>query len=215
MHILMKTKLYVGLIALLLMTVTSAFIQPANPVGTGLYNVGDVVANFRLRNVDGRMVSLSDYKNSKGVIIVFTTNHCPFAKAYEERILDLDRKYATQGFPVIAIQPNDPTAYDEDSFDNMKARSQEKGYTFPYLVDETQEVSRAFGATRTPEAYILKRNGDRFVVQYIGTIDDSPQSTTDVRKRYVEEALNNLLVDRPVVNANTKAIGCAIKWKGM
>lgn len=180
-----------------------------------VYAIGDVVQDFRLKNVDGRMISLSDYKNGKGVILVFTTNHCPFSKIYEERILALDRKYASQGFPLIAIQPNDPAAYAEDSFENMKNRAKEKNYSFPYLADESQNVARAFGASRTPEVFVLKQFGDRFIIQYAGAIDDSPQNLSGIRRRFVEEAVNYLLAGQPVVTTSTRAIGCAIKWKSV
>jgi peroxiredoxin len=209
----MKTKWVFSLLAILLMSA----IQVETPVlgKVAAYTVGEVVADFRLKSTSGQQVALSDYRTSKGVIVVFTSNHCPFAKAYEDRIIALDRKYAPQGVPVLAIQPNDPAAYEDDSFDNMKARAADKGYPFPYLLDETQEVAKAFGATRTPHAYLLKRTGDRFVVEYIGTLDDSPQDAGSVKRRYMEEALNSLLTGRPVVTTITKAVGCAIKWKGL
>src|SRR3954462_14452704 len=102
------------------------------------YKPGDKATDFKLKNTDGKMVSLADYKNAKGFIVVFTCNHCPYAKAYESRVLELDKKYASKGYPVIAINPNDPKVEEEDSFDNMAARAKQKHYTFPYLFDETQ-----------------------------------------------------------------------------
>lgn len=204
-----------GLLVVLISTIAATFAPKPPFAAEKAYAIGDAVADFKLKNVDGRTVSLSDYKSGKGVIIVFTTNHCPFSKAYEERMIALDRKYAAQGFPLMAIQPNDPTAYTEDSFENMKIRAQEKNYSFPYLSDDTQAVAHAFGATRTPEVFILKRSGDRFTVAYSGAIDDSPQTASTVKRRFVEEAVDNLLLGRPVVMTTTKAIGCAIKWKSM
>lgn len=208
-------KAWISLLAVLMTTVAATFapVSPSDKKET--YTLGDVVQDFKLKNVDGRLISLSDYKNGKGVIIVFTTNHCPFSKAYEERLVALDRKYAAQGFPVLAVQPNDPTAYAEDSFENMKARAQEKNYSFPYLSDETQTVARMFGATRTPEVFVLRQVGGRFTIAYTGALDDSPQNASGVKRRYVEEAVNNLLAGHPVVTTATKAIGCAIKWKGI
>jgi thiol-disulfide isomerase/thioredoxin len=97
------------------------------------YSVGDTVANFRLPNVDGREVALTDYAGGKGVIVVFTCNSCPYAKAYEERIIELHRTFAPKGFPVLAIQPNDPERSPEDSFEKMQQRAQEKGYPFAYV----------------------------------------------------------------------------------
>ena len=208
-------KAWISLLAVLMIAEAATFALVPPFAGEKVYAIGDAVVDFKLKNVDGRLVSLSDYRNGKGVILVFTANHCPFSKAYEERIMALDRKYAVAGFPVIAIQPNDPAAYSEDSFENMKIRAQEKNYSFPYLSDESQTVTHVFGATRTPEVFILKRSGDRFTIEYTGSIDDSPQIPSDVRRRYVEEAVNNLLLGRPVVLTTTKAIGCAIKWKSI
>lgn len=177
------------------------------------YVLGDAVSDFKLKNIDGKMMSLADFQSAKGFIIVFTSNHCPFSKSYEDRVIALDRKYASQGFPVITINPNDPDAYEEDSFANMQVRAKEKGYPFPYLTDDTQVVSKAFGAMRTPQVYVLKKEGGKIIVSYIGAIDDNAQDPSGVTKRYVEDAVNNLLVGKPVVTTSTKAVGCAIKWK--
>ena len=145
--------------------------------------------------------------------MVFTSNHCPFSKAYEERLIALDRKFAGQGYPVLAVMANDPVAYDEDSFENMKARAQTKNYPYPYAIDETQAMARTFGATRLPEVYVLKQNAGQFVLEYKGAVDDNPQDAGSVQRRYVEEAVSSLLADRPVQLPITKPIGCGIKWK--
>lgn len=177
------------------------------------YKVGDAVSNFNLKNVDGNMVSLNSFSSSKGVIVIFTSNHCPFAKAYEDRILALNNKFASQGFPVITINPSDPSIHQDDSFEKMKERAQSKGYNYPYLVDEGQQTSKAFGAARTPEAYVLLKTGTKFVVQYIGMIDDNPQDPAGATKFYVDEAVTNLAGGKPVVTTMTKPIGCVIKLK--
>lgn len=177
------------------------------------YGVGDAVADFRLKNVDGKMVSLKDFDAAKGFIVVFISNHCPFSKSYEDRVIDIDKKYASQGYPVIAINPNDPEAYEEDSFVNMQARAKEKGYTYPYLTDNTQAVTKAFGAMRTPHAFVLNKENGKIIVHYIGAIDDNPQDPVNVTKHFVTDAVNSLLLGKPVVTPSTKAIGCAIKWK--
>lgn len=204
----MKINWFVGLLGLLL-GVTVAEAQE-----TSGYPIGSAVADFRLKNVDERMISLADYKAQKGVVIVFTCNHCPFSKAYEDRILALDRKFAPLGYPVLAIMPNDPAAYSDDSFDNMKSRAREKGYSFPYVIDETQAVARAFGASRTPQVYVLKKTaGDRFTLEYTGAIDDNPQDAVGVKKRYVDDAVTALLAGRSMALTSTKAIGCGIKWR--
>src|ERR1700683_2264957 len=110
----------------------TALVALASFTGTG-YKVGDKAADFKLKNVDGKMVSMADYKDAKGFIVVFTCNHCPFAKAYEDRVIALNAKYASKGYPVIAINPNDPSQVEEDSYANMQARAKAKNYAFPYL----------------------------------------------------------------------------------
>ncbi len=175
--------------------------------------VGDVVQTFTLKNVDGKMVSLSDYREGKGCIVIFTCNHCPYAKAYEQRILDLDRDYKPKGFPVIAINPNDAKRSPEDSYDHMVKRAKDKKYTFPYLHDQTQEVARAFGATRTPHVFVLHRKDDKWVIAYIGAIDDNTEDAGAVKKAYVRNAVDALLQGNQPEITQTKAIGCTIKWK--
>ena len=176
------------------------------------YEIGDAAADFSLKSVSGEMVSLSSFPQAKGFIIVFTCNHCPFSKAYEERVIALNNKYSAQGYPVIAINPNDPTAYEEDSFENMQKRAAEKNYTFPYLEDNKM-VGYAYGASRTPHVFVLKKEGGKNIVKYVGAIDDNAQDASAVSKRYVEDAVDNLLSNKPVVIQTTKAIGCAIKWR--
>jgi peroxiredoxin len=177
------------------------------------YKPGDVATDFKLKNVDGKMVSLADYKKAKGFIVIFTCNHCPFAKAYEERIVALDKKYAPKGYPVIAINPNDPALYAEDSYDNMKVRAKEKGFTFPYLFDEGQTVFPQYGATKTPHVFILQKEGAKNMVRYIGAIDNNYANPADVTEKFAEKALDELLTDKPVSQPTTVAIGCGIKVK--
>jgi len=177
------------------------------------YKVGDVAADFKLKNVDGKMVSLANYKSAKGFIVVFTCNHCPYAKAYESRIMDLDKMYAAKGYPVIAISPNDPVSEPADSFDNMKKLAAQKGYSFPYTIDETQDVTRMYGAKATPHAYVLQKTAKGNVVQYIGAIDNDTENTNPAKVKYVETAVNALLSGKTIETTSTKAIGCTIKWK--
>jgi peroxiredoxin len=211
----MAKKFWMALIMVLALgTAATLWFKQKNAQAAAVgYEIGTTVADFKLKNIDGNTISLSDYKAQKGVIVVFTCNHCPFAKAYEDRVMALDKKYASLGYPVVAINSNDVTTYEEDSFDNMKARAKDKGYSFPYLFDETQAVAKAFGATRTPHVFVLKNDGGKFTVQYIGTIDDNAQDANGVTKRYVEDAVNNLSAGKPVVTTTTKAVGCAIRWR--
>lgn len=177
------------------------------------YGVGDQATDFKLKNIDNKMVSLKNYKEAKGFIVVFTCNHCPYSQAYEQRILALDKKYAALGYPVIAINPNDPRVQPEDSFEKMKERAAKYNYTFPYLVDETQNITRKYGATRTPHVFVLEKEATQFVVRYIGAIDDNTEKPEAVETPYVERAVDALLGSSEIAINTTKAIGCTIKWR--
>lgn len=177
------------------------------------YEVGDRVDGFRLKNFDGKMVSLADYKDKKGVILIFDCNTCPYSKAYNERIIALHNTYQPKGFPVITINANDPRMSPGDSFEDMVDRAKSRNYTFPYLIDESQEVARAFGATNTPHVFLLSKSGDDFVVSYIGAIDNNPQRADAADKRYVEEAIEALLAGKAVPTKKTRAVGCGIKYR--
>lgn len=198
-------KLFTLFIAL---SVVSAF--TCNDEGKG-YEIGDQATDFKLKNVDGKMVSLSDYKDAKGFLVVFTCNSCPYAVAYEDRIIALDKKYASKGVPVIAINPNNPEKQPKDSYEAMKVRAGEKGFTFPYLFDEGQKIFPQYGATRTPHVYLLEKTDKGNVVRYIGAIDDNYQNAEAVKTRYVEEAVDAMLKKEEIKISTTKAIGCSIK----
>ena len=196
-------------------TVT-AFIFLSIALAFGLkaqYSVGDEIMKINLLNIDDNMVSTDDFEEAQGFIIVFTCNHCPYAVMYEDRINDLNKKYADKGFPVLAINPNDAEAYPSDSYKAMKVRAEEKGFTFPYLHDETQEVAKTFGASRTPHTYVVEKDKNgKLIVKYIGAIDDDPRGGAPETK-YVEDAVDSLIKGKKVQTESTKAIGCSIKWK--
>ena len=175
------------------------------------YKVGDIATDFTLKNVDGKMVSLKNYKDAKGFIVIFTCNHCPFAKAYEDRIIALDKKYKKLGYPVIAINPNNPAVQPDDSFELMIERAKEKRFTFPYLFDEGQKIYPQYGATKTPHVYILQKTSKGNVVKYIGAIDDNHSDEEAVKVKYVENAVDALLGGKEIEVKSTKAIGCSIK----
>jgi len=181
-----------------------------NSVGNG-YEVGDIATDFKLKNTDGSMVSLADYKNAKGYIVIFTCNTCPYAVLYEDRIIALDKKYADQGYPVVAIMPNNPEIQPGDNVEAMKARAASKGFTFPYLIDDGQEIYPQYGATKTPHVYLLEKTKKGNVVRYIGAIDDNYKDAEAVNTKYVEEAINALMNNKEIKETNTRAIGCSIK----
>ena len=159
------------------------------------------------------MVSLTDYNSAKGLIVIFDCNTCPYSKAYNDRIIGLNKRYAPDGFPVVTINANNPEDSPGDSFKEMVSLSKKKNYAFPYLVDETQEVAKSFGATNTPHVFVLKKESANFKVAYVGTIDNNSRDASSVTRKYVEEAVDALLADKPVTTTKTKAIGCGIKWK--
>lgn len=178
------------------------------------YQPGSVVSGFSLKNVDNRMVSFKDYKDAKGYIVVFTCNTCPVSQAYEQRLIKLHQDYAAKGFPVIAINPNDPEVSGGDAFKLMQERAKAKGFPFVYLFDPGQKITRQFGAERTPHVYLLSKNSDAIKVEYIGAVDSDPENSSPERKKFLEDALKALLSgNKPSVNF-TKAVGCGVKFKG-
>ncbi|HBT85227.1 MAG TPA: thioredoxin family protein [Porphyromonadaceae bacterium] len=176
-------------------------------------SVGSQAPNFSLKNVDGATVSLSDYASEKGVMVIFSCNPCPYVKAYEDRMIALHNEFAPQGYPVVFINPNDDVQQPEDSMDKMRERASEKNYPFPYLKDEDQQVYQAYGATRTPEIFLLKNEGGSFVVAYTGTVDDNYKDALAVEEAYASNAVKALLAGKNPDPATTVAIGCGIKKK--
>jgi peroxiredoxin len=204
------TKVVKVISFILIVLVTAAFSVNKITNNAG-YEIGDMAADFSLKNVDGNMVSLSDYENAKGFLVIFTCNTCPYAVAYEDRIIALDAKYKSMGVPVIAIMPNNPKSKPGDSFTKMKIRAQEKGFTFPYLLDEGQQVFPKYGATRTPHVYLLEKTDTGNKVRYIGAIDDNYQDAALVEEKFAENAVDAMLVGKEIEVTTTKAIGCSIK----
>jgi len=198
-------KKLITIVCISLFAISSSFSQG--------YNVGDKAAGFKLKNTDGKSVSFTDYTAAKGFIIVFTCNHCPYSKAYQDRIVALDKKYKSQGYPVIAINSNDAEVNTEDSYENMIVRAKEKGFTFPYLHDETGDVCRKYGASRTPQVFLLEKKGDDLIVRYTGAIDDNSQDAAKVTAPYLANATDALLAGGVPNPSFTKAIGCGIKMK--
>ncbi len=189
----------------------AAFLAFTAPdAGPGL-EVGDTAPDFKLQNaIDGSWVSLSDYEDAKGYIVIFTCNTCPYSVMYEDRIIALHQRYADKGYPVVAINPNDPEVQGGDSFDLMKVRAEEKSFPFAYLFDAKQEVFPAYGASRTPHVFLL--NKDR-KVEYIGAIDNNAKSADAATELYVDAAIKALDGGMKPDPSFTKAIGCTIKVK--
>ena len=194
--------------SLLLLFTTVIFTVDSQNKG---YDIGDVATDFKLKNIDDKWVSISDFKEAKGFIIVFTCNTCPYAVAYEDRIEALNKKYAPKGYPLIAIMPNNVKTKPGDSMKEMQKRAKQKGFTFPYLMDADQSIYPQYGATKTPHIYVLELTDRGPVVQYIGAIDDNYKDATLVKNKYVENAVDALLDGVSFEVHKTKAIGCSIK----
>ena len=185
----------------------SSFIIGETMVSDG-YQPGDKATDFKLKSVDGKMYSMSDYKDAKGFIVVFTCNTCPFAIKYDDRVNTLAKKYKSKGYVLLAINPNDPDSQPKDAYNLMQAKAKDKGFVFPYLVDEGQKIYPQYGATKTPHVFLLDKN---LVVKYIGAIDDNADDASAVKEKYLENAIAALESGKDPSPATTKAIGCSIK----
>ena len=177
------------------------------------FKPGDKTLDFNLKNIDGKMISSASFPESKGFILIFTCNHCPFSKAYENRIIKLDNTFKPKGYPVIAINSNDPKVSPEDSFELMQERAKDKKFPFPYLFDETQEIAQAYGATHTPHVFLVKKEKKDLILKYAGAIDNNTDDESAATAHYVADAVNELLGEKSVSIPETKSVGCSIKWK--
>jgi len=175
--------------------------------------VGDKAPDFNLKNVDGKMVSMADYSDAKGFVVIFSCNHCPYVMAYEDRMIEIHNLYASKGFPVIAINSNDPSAQPQDSYENMIERARDKKFPFAYLFDEGQKIYPIYGAMRTPHVFLLNKQNDDLIVEYIGAIDDNYKDASAVKEPFLKNAIEALLAGNKPPVSETKAIGCTIKVK--
>jgi peroxiredoxin len=174
-------------------------------------NIGDKApsTSVKMKNVDGRDVSIADVAGKEGTLVIFSCNHCPFVKAWQGRIASIGNAAKGKGVGVIVINPNDPAAYTEDNFGEMQKRAQQLGFAFPYVVDATSDVARAFGATRTPEAFLFGKDGK---LVYHGAIDDSKEAD-QVAKRFLQDAIDALTTGKDIPVKETKFVGCGIKFR--
>lgn len=177
------------------------------------YQVGEIASDFSLKNIDGKKVSFANYPNAKGFIIVFTCNTCPVAKAYQSRIEGLNSMYASKGYPVIAINTNDPITSPGDSYDKMQSYAKEKNFSYAYLEDPDHVYTKKYGANKTPHVFVLEKTVKGAQVAYIGAIDNNQEGATSSTTSYVSNAIDALLSGRKPEVTFTKAIGCTVKWK--
>jgi len=190
------------------LALTAALAAPATAL-----QLGDSAPqrDVKMRNVDGRQLSIADVAGSKGTLVIFSCNHCPWVRAWETRIVELGNTYSTRGIGVIAINANDPSSHAEDGFDAMVLRAKQRNYQFPYVVDSGSTVARAFGAERTPEAFLFDASGK---LVYHGTIDDNAEDEGAAKQHFLHDALESVASSKPVDIKETKALGCSIKYYG-
>jgi peroxiredoxin len=168
------------------------------------------VIPFALPGTDGATYRPEEFAGSPAFAVIFHCNHCPYAQAWEDRLIGIQRDYAGRGVRLVLINANDPLKYPTDDFAHMKARAEEKGYPFPYLFDESQEIARAYGATRTPEVFLFDRGG---TLRYHGAPDDNYEDPSAVQHQYLRDAIDALLAGAAPATSETKVVGCTIKWK--
>jgi peroxiredoxin len=197
-------------IILLVMLAFSAFLSQAQ---NATLKAGDTAPDFKLKNVDGKEVSFASFPKAKGYIVVFTCNTCPYAIGYEQRIIDLDNKFRPQGYPVIAINPNDPEASTADTFEKMQELAKNKKYPFPYLFDAGQKITDQYGAKRTPHLFIVSKTAKGNVVEYVGAIDNDPEGNNAQKTKYAEDVIASLKSNQKPAITQTKEIGCTVKRK--
>ncbi|MCG3146992.1 MAG: Thiol-disulfide oxidoreductase ResA [Verrucomicrobiae bacterium] len=168
---------------------------------------GIPLAGTKMKNVDGKSIAIADVAGKKGTLVIFTCNHCPFVKAWEERMAALGNTYHSQGIGTIMLNPNDP-AVAGDTFEGMQERAKARGFNFPYVVDAGSTVAKAFGATRTPEIFLFDNAGK---LVYHGAVDDN-KDAGNVKQSYLKDAIEALLAGKEIATKTTKAIGCSIKF---
>ena len=176
---------------------------------SGQLSIGDKGIDFDLPGVDGKNHSLGTFNDKKAVVVTFTCNHCPYAKAYEDRLVAVQSDYESKGVALVAINANEDKNYPDDGFDHMATRAKEKGFNFPYLRDESQEIAHAYGAERTPELFLLDSQD---TLRYHGTVDDNYDDPASVKVSYLRDALDAVLAGQSVATPETKVVGCTIKW---
>lgn len=170
------------------------------------------ISEVKLINaLDMQEVALTDYADAKGVIIIFTSNYCPYSKLYESRIMDLHRSYEEKGIEMVLINPNDPSTSKGDRLEEMKQKAVDNLYGFPYLADTAQIAQKLFKASKTPEAFLITISESNAQIIYQGAIDDNPQVASDVNESYLKTAIDFLLSNQMPVIERKRATGCMIK----
>lgn len=212
MRMLKRKHIYIEIaVVVVTMLAVFGFKSDRDEAFTEGYKIGDAASEINLMNVDKKMVSFANYPDAKGFIVIFTCNTCPYSVATEDRIIALDAEFKPQGYPVIAINPNNPKVQPDDSFELMQKKAKDKGFTFPYLYDKSSTIYAIYGAKKTPHVYLLQKEKGENIVKYIGAIDDNVRNGDAVKKRFLADAVNELIAGKGVTVKETKAIGCSVK----
>ncbi len=172
--------------------------------------IGQTMPSFSLKGVDDQIINSKDFLKGKGLVVIFSCNHCPYVQAYEDRMIALYNEFSPRGIEILVINSNEDIHYPDDSFENMKRRAKDKAFPFPYLKDESQDVAKAFGATHTPEIFLMNSDGE---LVYTGRIDDNWKNVDQVKSQDLKDAMNALISNEPIRKPETYTIGCTIKWK--
>ncbi len=207
----MKSKYIFGLLIVVVLGVITFTSFKSDEITSDGYTIGSEAADINLMNVDNTMISYDSFPDAKGFIVIFTCNTCPYAVASEDRIIALDAEFKDKGYPVIAINPNNPDVQPDDTFELMQAKAADKGFTFPYLYDASKSVYAEYGAKKTPHVYLLQKENNKKIVKYIGAIDDNVRNGALVKDRFLANAVYELLDGKEVTVKETKAIGCSVK----
>jgi len=204
---------FLRLLSLIFLLPLALLVQSFTDPNTAKTDNKVLIRDFYLQNVDGKMLSLSSFPDAKGFIIVFTCNHCPFAKLYPPRLNDLHKKYKALGVPLIAISSTDTLVYEEDTYPKMIQKATKEKFLFPYLFDGEQAVAKMFAAQKTPHAFVIWKEHDAWAIKYNGAIDDNGAEPEKARNRYVANAVDELLAGKDVAVIETKSIGCQIYFR--
>lgn len=172
-----------------------------------VYEVGNSIPDFVLKNTEGQYVSLADYERAKGFIIVFTSYRCPYSYDDERKLKNLQKRYGRQGYPVLAI---DPTISEEDIFQQLRQQIGVKSFAYPYLIDEGQKVAKRFGVQKIPQVFILRKEDGFNILKYAGAIDSKVYNAAHKTHDYVAAAMDVLLIGGELKVSTTNPTGCTL-----
>lgn len=178
-------------------------------MATETLRIGSKLPVFNLMAVDDNFYSQESFNDKKGIVVMFSCNHCPYVQAYEERVKEIQNKYKNE-LQIIAINSNDDINYPDDSFEKMKERAKEQNFNFLYLRDSDQSVAKLFGATHTPELFLFNEKRE---LTYHGKVDDNWKDPDLVSEKYLQNAIEEMLNNKIISIPETFSIGCTIKWK--